>query len=180
MTRSPEPEPARTWDENWILIRKLWPDWSPTDEQVREVWFKSFDKQHGMVGEGRVNQIALQKAIVAVARSRRRREAIFIDISDAYRHECGRVHAEIERHRQSERMAGERYEMEREEARLRDLVAVWTPERLLAARERLSEKIPTFDGKSADPASWSRVYVGLLVAADAELQETDDDASTSP
>jgi len=172
--KSPEQEPARTWDENWILIRKLWPDWTPNDEQVREVWFQAFDKKHGIIGESRVNQIALQEAILAVARSKRRREAVFIDISDAYRHECGRVHAEIERHRQSERMNGERYEVEKEEAKNRDLVALWPSDRLIAARERLHEKVPTFEGKSADPSSWSRVYVGLLIAADAEIQEDHD------
>lgn len=171
-TRSLEQErPEATWDANWILIRRLWPEWSPTDEQVREVWFQAFDKKHGEIGENRVNHDALREAILAVARSKRFKDPTFIDISDAYRHERGRIIAEIERTRNASKIDDERIRVEAEADRLRDIIEAWTADRLLAARQFVEDKIPTFSGKSTDPASWSRTYVGFLIAADEEIQK---------
>ena len=172
LTRSPGPEqPQETWDSNWILIRRLWPEWNPTDEQVREVWFKAFDKKHGAVGENRVNHDALREAILAVSRSKRFKAPAFIDISDAYRHEKGRVLAEIERPRMTSKIENERAKIEIEHDRLRDIVERWPADRLLAARQVVEKKIPTFAGKSSDPSGWSRTYIGFLVAADDEIRK---------
>lgn len=118
-----------------------------------------------------MNHDALHKAILAVSRSKRFRDPGFIDISDAYRHERGRVLAEIERTRQGSRIESERIRLESEDIRLRDIVEGWSAERLLAARQYVEKKIPTFCGKSTDPSSWSRTYVGFLVAADDEIQK---------
>lgn len=153
------------------MIRQLWPEWSPTDEQVREVWFQAFDKKHGVVGATRVNHDALRIAILAVSRSKRFRDPAFIDISDAYRHEKNRVLAEIERTRQGSKLDDERMKIEAEDLRLRDIIEGWTSDRLLAARQYVEDRIPTFAGKSSDPASWSRTYVGFLIGADEEIQK---------
>ena len=63
---------------------------------MREVWFQAFDKKHGLRGEHRINQDALKEAILAHARSKRWKEPVFIDISDAYKHAKNRSLAEID------------------------------------------------------------------------------------
>jgi hypothetical protein len=175
MTKSAEPGQPTTWDENWILLRKLWPEWKPNDDQIREVWFKSFDKKHGTKGANRVNQDALREGIIGVARSKRFRDPEFLDISDAYRHESNRVLAEIDRARMNSVSIDQQIELDDQERRNRDTVGRWSSSRLFAARAMLERKITTFRGKSSDPESWSRVYVGFLVAADAEVQRGDDE-----
>ena len=118
-----------------------------------------------------MNHDALRIAILAVSRSKRFRDPVFIDISDAYRHEKNRVIAEIERTRQGSKIDDENMKIEAEDVRLRDIVEGWTAERLLNARQYVEDRIPTFAGKSSDPASWSRTYVGFLVAADGEIHK---------
>ena len=175
LTRSPEREPPTNWEANWILLRNLWPDWTPTDEQIREVWFRAFDKIHGVSGAKRINQDALREAILAVARSKRFKDPVFIDISDAYRHETNRVHAEIQRARSSSRTTDEQVKLNEEAIRMRDQITDWSAERLIAARQLVEKKVVTFVGKSTNPETWSRVYIGCLIAADEELREEADE-----
>jgi len=176
--KSPERERPATWDENWRLLRKLWPDWKPTDEQIREVWFRSFDKKHGVKGADRLNQDALREGILAVARSKRFRDPAFLDISDAYRHEANRVLSEIDRSRLGSVSVNEQVQIEDEERRNRDAIEQWPADRMLAARETLEQNVASFRGKSSDPATWSRVYVGFLIAADAEARKAGDGCDT--
>ena len=171
MMKSSELGSTPTWDDNWTLLRKLWPEWNPTEEQIREVWFQAYDKKHGLRGENRVNQDALREAILGHARSKRWKEPVFIDIADAYRHERGRHISEIERARSSSSIEDEKAGIEDEAERLRDQIARWPTERMMRARELVQEKIPTFAGKSTDPDTWSRTYMGFLSAADQELNE---------
>lgn len=168
-TRSLERAPR--WDENWILIRRLWPDWSPNEDQIREVWFRSFDKPHGVTGTGVVNQSALHDAIVAVSRSRRWKEPQFIDISDAYRDESNRVRAEIERLVLRDLEMKDRLELLNDHERRLSDISRWTLERKRAAMDLVGERMPTFASKSANHATWSHFYAGCVVVADQELQQ---------
>lgn len=171
MTRSSGLATTPTWDDNWTLLRKLWPEWNPTEEQIKEVWFQAYDKRHGLRGENRVNQDALREAILGHARSKRWKEPVFIDIADAYRHERGRCISEIDRARSSSTLEDERIKVEDEAERLRDEISRWETDRLIKAREMVQEKVPTFAGKSSDPQTWSRTYMGFLSAADQEIRE---------
>jgi len=122
-------------------------------------------------GENRVNQDALREAILAVARSKRFKDPAFIDVSDAYRHEANRVLSEIDRSRIHSVSANEQAEIDDEDRRNRDAIERWSADRLLAARTMLEAHVATFRGKSSDPATWSRVYVGMLMAGDAEARK---------
>ena len=124
-----------------------------------------------MIGDSRVNHDALRESILAVARSKRRKDPVFIDIADAYRHETSRILAEIERQRSTSTAMRERIEIEEEDVRLRDIVEGWSADRLIAAKDHVQDTVSSFRGKSSDPSSWSRVFIGLLVAADAMLGE---------
>ncbi len=160
---------APTWDENWLLLRRLWPEWAPTDEQAREVWWRSFDKRHGVRGELYVNQIALREAIRGHARSSKWKEPKFLDIADQYRREVNATLSELDR--VGHRTANDRELMEvvAEHDRRIDRIRRWSPERLRDAQEYLAKVAPTFVGKSPDPSSWSKVYSGMLIAADEEV-----------
>jgi len=121
-----------------------------------------------------VNHDALKDAILAVARSKRRKDPVFIDIADAYRHETNRIVSEIERQRLASNTMSERMRMEAEDIRLREIVEKWSIDRLMAAKADVEKKVPSFQGKSSDPSGWSRVFVGMLVAADEALQSDED------
>jgi len=82
MTRSGEPAP--TWDENWRLLRQLWPSWEPTAEAIRHVWFLAYDKPNAPQGAGFIDHGALKKAIIEHARSSRWKEPEFLAISKLY------------------------------------------------------------------------------------------------
>ena len=138
---------------------------------MREVWFQAFDKKHGLRGEHRINQDALKEAILAHARSKRWKEPVFIDISDAYKHAKNRSLAEIDAARTSSTHEDEKTRIVDESERLRDAIARWPTQRLMAAKEFVTERVPTFAGKSSDPDSWSRIYMGFLAAADEELRK---------
>jgi len=159
-----------TWDENWLLLRRLWPEWQPTDEQAREVWWRAFDKKHGVRGEMYVNQIALKDAILGHARSAKWKEPKFFDIADWYRREWNRVVADMDRLGNRSKIEAEQDEVARDHEERLARIRHWSTERLHDAQEHLGRVAPTFRGKSKDPASWSKTYSGMLVAADEEVR----------
>ena len=161
---------APTWDENWLLLRRLWPEWAPTDEQAREVWWRSFDKRHGVRGELYVNQIALKEAILGHARSSKWKEPKFLDIADQYRREVNATLSHLDRVGHRTTTDREQVEVEHEHEQRIERIGHWTPERLRVAQEHLARVATTFVGKSPDPSTWSKVYSGMLVAADQEVQ----------
>ncbi len=165
----------RTWDQNWILIRKLWPNWTPTDEQVRHVWFKSFDKPHGIRGLDKVNHEALEIAIIAAAKSDVIwKEPRFFTIADLYRHEQRKTISDLERLRMMNNDEAEKAICKSEHDERVGRISQWSSERLQAAREQVAKIMDTYDCKSADPSSWSSVYSGLLIAADEKIGGKDD------
>ncbi len=159
------------WAENWKLLRNLWPSWTPTDEQAKEVWWRSFDKPHGVTGGDRVNQRCLREAIIDANRSARWKEPNFIDIADRYRQGWNREVAEIERLSLRSEADHTKREIENEFEEGLAAVRLWSSDRLANAQEEVGRKIRTFVGKSSDPSSWSRVYLGFLLAADQRLSE---------
>lgn len=164
---------ARSWTDNWILLRQLWPDWSPTDEQVREIWLRSFDRPHGVSGRDFVNQDALHEAIVAHNRSSRWKEPRFLEIADAYRRERTRVIVRLDKEKAQDGRSLERRLVDEEHQRRLDRISEWSTERLLLAQERVARLSSTFRGKSSDSSTWSAVYTGLLVAADEAISGGD-------
>ena len=171
---SRKPEQIPTWADNWILLRDLWPDWEPTKEMVKEVWFRSFDKPHGIKGEARTNQRALRKAIITVRKCCIRKEPQFMDVADNYRLN---KNEEIVTHERYERLATEpekeRKQVEGERAKRLAIISGWSSERINAARDRVSQSVPSFSSKSADMSTWSATYAGMIFAADEMIGKND-------
>ena len=161
-----------TWADNWRLIRNLWPEWSPTDQQVRDIWFRSYNQPHAVKGAGTINQSALRDAILHVNRSQKWKEPKFLDIADAYRREKNRTIADL--HRMSMQPEQERDLIRNEHERRLDNIATWTTDRLRDAQALVGSRVSTMRDKSSDPSAWSQVYTGMLVAADEELRHAKD------
>ena len=138
---------------------------------VREVWFRSFDKRHGLRGALVVNQVALKKAIVSVRKTTGWKEPKFHDIADAYRHEQNQVLADMARDSMMNLGAKERAEVEDDHTRRLATIQQWSSERLLIAREKVDRQFSTFRGKSSDLSTWSKTYAGLIFAADNIIEE---------
>jgi hypothetical protein len=51
-----------TYDDNWRMIRSLWPRWKPNTDEVA-LYANRFDKPHGVAGTNVCDQIRLRKAI---------------------------------------------------------------------------------------------------------------------
>jgi len=136
---------------------------------TREVWFRSFDKPHAVKGPETVNQMALREAILAVRKTTGWKEPKFHDVGDAYRHEKNRQIIQIERATLRSADEVERQVVEKEHAQRIDEIRTWSSERLLVAREKVERVAPTFKGKSSDLDSWTRIYTGLVYAADQML-----------
>ena len=168
LTKSDKQDP--TWAENWTLLRNLWKDWSPTPDMVREVWFRSFDKRHGIRGALVVKHVALREAMVPVRKTTGWKEPKFLDVADAYRHEQNRTLAEIAL--ASIRTIGEkeRAEVEDDHTRRLAMISEWSSERLMVAREKVERQFATFRGKSSDLSTWSKTYAGLVFAADQMIE----------
>lgn len=170
--RSVECKPVdNSWLANWRLLRSLYTDWNPTDDEAQEVWWAAWNKPHAISGAGTVNHEALRAAIVTAKRSSLHRNPPFHLIANEYR---------VERHLRSSlrpdapiRKAAdaERTLIERErEARLRRVLS-WPDDRLDAAMAEVGRRFDTFRGKSKDPDSWSPTYVAFLIVADEDLNE---------
>lgn len=162
-------ERVPSWEDNWVMMRQLWPDWSPTDEQVAELWCRSYDKPHAVTGPETINQTALKNAITACARAAKWKDPNFLTIAEAYRREKNEVMAQLERARQSGELDTEKMIVE-DEHKLRLIrISKWSTERLLIAMQLVGKRFPTFANKSTNTDAWSPTYTGLLVAADEEL-----------
>lgn len=159
-----------TWEDNWILLRRLFPKWEPTEEQAREIWFRSFDQEHGLRGARKINQTALRTAIIEHHRSTRFPEPRFLDVSDLYRRERTGTLVALDRLRYRADQDGDREIVQREADRRLETIAGWETERLEAARDEVAKAVPTFRDKSLNPSAWSPVFTGLLLAADQRLQ----------
>ena len=167
LTRSSEHE--RSWEANWTLLRRLWPKWDPTDEMISEVWFRSWDKKHGVKGPDRVNHEALRTAILLAAKSSKWKEPSFLDIADSYRHEQNRVLAEIDRVRYRNDSEREANIIRQEHLNRVRRIEKWPIEQLRLAMDLVARRFPTYSGKSTAPSSWSSALTGLIIAADEEI-----------
>lgn len=138
---------------------------------MSEVWFRSFDKPHGVSGEGRVNHEALREAIVSAARSAKWREPKFLEIADAYKREALAVRMELDRVRVRSEEDREKKQVAIEHDRRVERIREWSDERLTVAMELVGRRFPTFAHKSKTPSAWSNVFSGLIIAADEEIRE---------
>ena len=136
---------------------------------ISEVWFRSWDKKHGLSGQNRVNHDALRTAILLAAKSSKWKEPSFLDIADSYRHEQNRVLAEIERMRSRDDSQREANIVRQEHLNRVRRIEKWPIERLRLAMDLVARRFPTYNGKSSSPASWSHSFTGLIVAADEEI-----------
>jgi hypothetical protein len=171
-SRSEESE--ATWEANWRLLRDLFPNWSPTDAEARDVWWPAFSRPHGTEGSTTIDHHALRYAITEVKRTTLHNVPHFAEVSNEYRSERGRrlrrLHAErqitagmVSSHEQDLRQA------EREHLNRLAFVSEWPAARLKAAQDLVASRMDTFRGKSSNVDTWSRLYLGLVVAADDEL-----------
>jgi len=172
MTRSAEPVPS--WDENWRLLRQLWPHWSPTEEMIRHVWFLAYDRPNSTIGAGFVDHRSLKEAIVEHARSSRWKEPEFLALSKLY--------AEIRNRRLTDRqikanrskVTAELLEMRKDHEKRMATMERWTDDRVIAARNLIAKRFAAFRGYTSKREEWSPFYSGMLVAADQEIQQTAD------
>jgi hypothetical protein len=171
MTSSKKSVESANWDENWSLLRKLFPEWNPTDEMIREVWFRSYDLPHGLSGPQTVNHDALRESIVEHRKTTAYPRPDFLTVSDLYRLAKQRTTAEIFRARMTpERREDLKKEIDQEHERRVEKILRWDLSRINAAREQVAKLMPGIGMKSGDPQSWSAVYSGLVIAADERLR----------
>lgn len=140
---------------------------------ITEVWFRSYDKPHGVTGHDRINHASLRVAILDLARSSKWKEPKFIEIADGYRHEQNRVRVEIDKHRMRDDIDRERNRVQQEHRQRIRRIESWPLERLRVAMDLVAKRCPTFTDKSMSPSAWTPVYSGLVMAADDELAKVD-------
>lgn len=164
MQRSQPPETP--WTRNWRLIRNLWPDWNPTPDMIKEVWFRTFDKPHGN-GPGHIDHSMLTEAIRNYAMQAKGNTPRMFDLMDHY-HRVRRQEFEIkQRSQQMIELEHERHMVERQHVRFLSEMSGWSAERLTSAREFVARACSAFGAeKSSDISTWSRTYTGLVWAAD--------------
>ncbi len=167
MTTSAKPAP--TFDDNWRLLRQLWPAWTPTAEIVRHVWVMAYDKPHGIEGPRTINQEALREAIIETARSNKWKEPTFYDINNAYKRIKNERAIQRTTKAAASKLTAEQLEIRKDHERRLIRISEWSPERLVAARNKLAERFSSFRGYSKDTGEWSPFYSGMLIAIDEEL-----------
>jgi hypothetical protein len=169
MTRSGEPVPS--WDENWRLLRQLWPSWEPTAETIRHVWFLAYDRPNSTIGAGFVDHRSLKEAIVEHARSSRWKEPEFLAISKLYRDFKNRHLTDRQIQANKTKLTADRLEIEQEHEKRMATIERWNDDRILAARNLIAKRFASFRGYTNDRSEWSPFYSGLITAADEEIQE---------
>ena len=164
-------KPAPTFDENWRLLRQLWPAWNPTAETVRHVWVTAYDKPHGIDGPRTINQDALREAIIETARSNKWKEPTFYDINNAYKRIKNEQSIARTTKAAASKLTAEQLEIRKDHERRLIRISEWSADRIAAARSTLGRRFSSFSTYSKDPNDWSPFYSGMLVAIDEELQE---------
>lgn len=166
---SEEAEPP-TFADNWMALRRLFPKWTPTEEQAK-IWFTSYDKPHGLLGPENINQTALGEAIRAHAKTSRWPDPTFLDVADAYRREQISARIKLDRLQNRERSTTDELVCSREAEERLERISTWSTARLIAARDEVGRRFRTLANKSLDPSAWTPAYTGMLVVVDADLQE---------
>ncbi len=169
MTRSGEPVPS--WDENWRLLRQLWPAWEPTPEIIRQVWFLAYDRPNSTIGAGFVDHRSLREAIIEHARSSRWKEPEFLAISKLYNQLKNEKMTTRAKAATKTRRDAEWLDVQKEHERRIGRIEQWDQDRLESARTRVAGRFASFRSYTRNIAEWSPIYSGLITAADEEIQE---------
>ncbi len=169
MTRSGEPVPS--WDENWRLLRQLWPSWEPTPEIIRHVWFLAYDKPNAPEGLGFIDHESLRRAIVEHARSARWKEPEFLAISKLYNQLKNEKMTTRAKAATKTRRDAEWLDVQKEHERRIGRIEQWDQDRLESARTRVAGRFASFRSYTRNIAEWSPIYSGLITAADEEIRE---------
>ena len=158
-----------SWDENWRLLRQLWPSWEPTAETIRHVWFLAYDRPNSTIGAGFVDHRSLKEAIVEHARSSRWKEPEFLAISKLYRDFKNRrlIDRQIKANRST--VTAELLEIRKDHEKRLATIERWTADRIVAARNHIAKRFSAFRGYTDKREEWSPFYSGMLIAADQEL-----------
>ena len=157
------------WSSNYRLLRKLYPEWEPNDELLREVWFRCWDKPHGIESHTVCHDL-LREAIVEARQAHTWKEPNLELVSKFYR--LKRVERLMKLQQEVQRNTAA-YEMEQalQEHHQRIVkISDWTPARRDAAVQRVVERLAPMRKQTAKPVSeWSQLMTGLVVAADQEI-----------
>lgn len=159
-----------SWDENWRLLRQLWPSWEPTAEAIRHVWFLAYDKPNAPQGAGFIDHGAIKKAIIEHARSSRWKEPEFLAISKLYTEYKNEKITTRAKNAMRSKNAAELDEIQREHEQRMAKVRSWDAARIALARELVSKRFPSFVRYTINLEEWSVVYSGLICAVDEELR----------
>lgn len=163
-------KPAPTFDENWRLLRQLWPAWTPTAETIRHVWVMAYDKPHGIEGPRTINQEALREAIIETARSNKWKEPTFYDINRAYIRIKNERSIERTKIKMRSKVTAEQLEIQEEHQRRMSKIATWSEDRVVAARNHVAKRFAAFRGYIKDFREWTPFYSGMIIAADEEIR----------
>jgi len=151
------------------MLRGLFPKWEPTDEQLKEVWFKCFDKPDGL-GRDQVSQLLLREAIVEARQVHSYKDPDFDRISRIYR--TKRTESLIERDKIATKTETqiEMAALEREHKSRIQRIDRWSQPRKEAAIARAKHRVPSLRKQTEkDHHEWSSFCTGMVIAADEEI-----------
>ena len=124
-----------SWSNNYRLLRKLYPKWDPNDEELREVWFRCFDKDNGL-GADLVCQDLLRDAIVEARQVHTWNEPNLELVSKLYRNKRTERLLERERAVERDQQAAQAAQVEREHRQRIERISRWSEPRRQAAVSR--------------------------------------------
>jgi len=162
---------APSWEVNYRLLRSLYQNWKPTDELLREVWFRCYDKPHGMTAN-QVNHEDLRIAIVESRSVNKYNDPDFERIADIYRRR--RQERIIKNQARAIRSDADHDMQEciREHGQRIKRISEWSEHRREAAMNRVQKMFKGYRKRDDQPTveGWSQALSGLVVAADQEIQ----------
>lgn len=158
-----------TWSSNYRLLRKLFPKWDPNDEELREVWFRCFDKENGL-GPDLVAHDLLKEAIVEARKVHSWNEPNLELVSRFYRIKRTERLMEQEKMMRRDEQAVQSEYVAKEHQRRIDRIASWSEPRRAAAVSLAVGRFQMLARHKQKPISeWSPMMTGLVVAADEEI-----------
>ena len=158
-----------TWSSNYRLLRKLYPKWEPNDVELKEVWFRCFDKPNGL-GLDLVAHDLLKSAIIDARQVNSWTAPNIEVVSKLYRRMRTERLMDLEKQNRRVDRNLEAIELQAEHERRIDQIKRWDDARRSAAIDLVNSRFPSTGKQTADPIDqWSHLMTGLVVAADKEI-----------
>jgi len=162
---------APSWSSNYRLLRSLYQRWEPTDELLREVWFRCYDKPHGMTAD-EVNHEDLRIAIVESRTVNKFNDPDFERIAEIYRRRRQERIIKTQARAIRSDADHDQQECSKEHEQRIKRISEWSEHRREAAMNRVRKMFKQYRKRDDQPTveGWSQALSGLVVAADQEIQ----------